>query len=62
MDELISRAIYHPLIAPVMLYLSNLLYSVDYSLWRAALIIFGAVALRFIRTLTRENSSLADEC
>jgi hypothetical protein len=53
MEDLISRAIYHPLVALPTFYLTDLMCNVDYSLVSALLVLASASTFWLARHLSR---------
>lgn len=53
MKDLISRAIYHPIVALPMFYLTDLMCSVDCSLVGAFLVLASAITFRLALLLSR---------
>ena len=53
MEDLISRAIYHPLVALPAFYLTDLMCNVDYSLVSAFLVLASGLTFRLARLLSR---------
>jgi hypothetical protein len=53
MEDLISRAIYHPLVALPTFYLTDLMCNVDYSLVGALLVLVSASTLPLARLSSR---------
>jgi hypothetical protein len=53
MEDLISRAIYHPLVALPTFYLTDLMCNVDYSLFGALLVLAAGSTSRLVRLSSR---------
>ncbi|QBR01502.1 hypothetical protein [Paraburkholderia pallida] len=53
MDDLRTRALYHPLIAAATIYLTEVMVSVDSSVGGALVVLAGGLALQLYRSFTR---------
>ncbi len=53
MDDLLSKTLYHPLIAAATIYLTEVMVSVDSSIGGALVIVTGGLALQLYRSFTR---------
>jgi hypothetical protein len=53
MDELISRAIYHPAIAHPTIYLTGVMSSVDWSIGSTIVVLLGAFSIQLCRSFSR---------
>lgn len=53
MDDLLSKTLYHPLIAAATIYLTEVMVSVDSSIGGALVIVAGGLALQLFRSFMR---------
>jgi hypothetical protein len=61
MDNAIIRTIYHPLIALPSLYLTDLMFSVDFSVTAALLRVASGLLIRLTRLLTRTVAAIRND-
>lgn len=56
MDNLMSRTLYHPAIAHPVIYLTETMSRVDWSIGAAMVVLLGAAAIQLLRSLGRNGA------